>query len=108
VVGLSATVRGTGEREDGGEAKTPNIEGASDNRSYVTHCLALLNEIERGMLCEKGAVAKKAVFSFTNIADRKWAFNIDRQARVVIVRYVTTKPVIPWVKLGLSPSAVNF
>jgi hypothetical protein len=28
--------------------------------------------------CEKGTVAKKAVFSLTNIADRKRAFNRDK------------------------------
>ena len=33
-------------------------------------------KFERGVVCEKGAVAKKAVFSLTNIADRKWAFNL--------------------------------
>jgi hypothetical protein len=32
---------------------------------------------ERGVLCEKGAVAKKAVFSFTNIVNRKRAFSVD-------------------------------
>jgi hypothetical protein len=31
---------------------------------------------ERGVVCEKGAVAKKAVFSLTNIVNRKRAFNI--------------------------------
>jgi hypothetical protein len=33
---------------------------------------------ERGVVCEKGAVAKKAVFSLTNIVNRKRAFNIDK------------------------------
>ena len=31
---------------------------------------------ERGVWCEKGAVTKKVVFSSTNIADRKRAFNL--------------------------------
>jgi hypothetical protein len=36
---------------------------------------------ERVVVCEKGAVAKKAVFPLTNIVNRKRAFNIDRQQR---------------------------
>jgi hypothetical protein len=34
-------------------------------------------KLERGVWCEKGAVTKKVVFSSTNIASRKRAFNID-------------------------------
>jgi hypothetical protein len=34
-------------------------------------------KFERGVLCEKGAVAKKAVFSLTNIVNGKRAFSID-------------------------------
>ena len=34
----------------------------------------------RGVVCEKGAVAKKAVFSLTNIADRKRAFSLYKSA----------------------------
>ena len=33
---------------------------------------------ERGVVCEKGAVAKKAVFSLTNIVNRKRAFKLDK------------------------------
>ena len=33
-------------------------------------------KFERGVVCEKGAVAKKAVFSLTNIGNRKRAFNL--------------------------------
>jgi hypothetical protein len=35
---------------------------------------------ERGVLCEKGAVKKKPVFSPTTIASGKRAFNIDNSA----------------------------
>jgi hypothetical protein len=35
-------------------------------------------KLERGVWCEKGAVTKKVVFSSTNIASRKRAFNIDK------------------------------
>jgi hypothetical protein len=34
-------------------------------------------KFECGVWCEKGAVTKKVVFSSTNIASRKRAFNID-------------------------------
>jgi hypothetical protein len=37
-------------------------------------------KLERGVWCEKGAVTKKVVFSSTNIASRKRAFNIDNSA----------------------------
>jgi hypothetical protein len=33
-------------------------------------------KFERGVLCEKGAVAKKAVFSLTNIVDGKRAISL--------------------------------
>jgi hypothetical protein len=33
-------------------------------------------KFERGVWCEKGAVKKKLVFSSTNIANRKRAFNL--------------------------------
>ena len=36
---------------------------------------------ERGVVCEKGAVAKKAVFSLTNIVNRKRAFCIDKEEK---------------------------
>jgi hypothetical protein len=37
-------------------------------------------QAECGVVCEKGTVAKKAVFSLTNIVNRKRAFNIDNSA----------------------------
>jgi hypothetical protein len=36
-------------------------------------------KFERGVLCEKGAVKKKPVFSSTTIAGGKRAFNLDSQ-----------------------------
>jgi len=35
---------------------------------------------ERGVLCEKGAVKKKPVFSSTTIAGGKRAFSVDKSA----------------------------
>jgi hypothetical protein len=37
-------------------------------------------KFERGVLCEKGAVKKKPVFSSTTIAGGKRAFSIDNSA----------------------------
>jgi hypothetical protein len=37
-------------------------------------------KFERGVLCEKGAVKKKLVFSSTTIADGKRAFSVDKTA----------------------------
>jgi hypothetical protein len=37
-------------------------------------------EFERGVLCEKGAVKKKSVFSSTTIAGRKRPFCMDNAA----------------------------
>jgi hypothetical protein len=38
-------------------------------------------EFERGVLCEKGAVKKKPVFSSTTIAGGKRAFNTNKSAQ---------------------------
>jgi hypothetical protein len=46
----------------------------TDNGHYVTHSLALRNEIRTWCCVEKGVVAKKVVFSLTTIAGRKWPF----------------------------------
>src|SRR5215470_14992220 len=46
----------------GGEAKTPNIEGTSDNRGYVAHGLALLNEIRTWCGVREGRCSKKGCF----------------------------------------------
>jgi hypothetical protein len=40
-------------------------------------------KFERGVLCEKGAVKKKLVFSSTNIAGGKRAFSIDKSANAM-------------------------
>jgi hypothetical protein len=68
---LSLTVALTPQRSSGSRP------GGSDNPAYVAHGLALRNEVkcERGVWYEKGAVTKKVVFSPTNIASRKRAFN---------------------------------